>query len=628
RGLYCSRTAALGTARLSIVDLAGGTQPIENEDGSLVICMNGEIYNYLELTGELRERGHRFRTKTDTEVALHLFEELGAEFVHKLNGQFAISIWDKQAHRLVLVRDRPGIRPLFYHWNGKRLVFASEIKALFADPAVPRELDPRGIDQVFTFWTLLGDSTCFREIRQLPPGHFLTLSDGELSVSRYWDYPLGDAVEAGNSNRNDHWYAEALRDQLSRAVRLRLRADVPVASYLSGGIDSSVVAFLAQQSITSQLNTYAVEFDDPLLDESPFQREVALHLDTCHRSVRCAGTDIGRVFPDVVRHAEQPLFRTAPAPLYLLSALVHRDAIKVVLTGEGSDEVLWGYDLFKELQIRRFWSKQPDSRLRPLLLRRLYSHHPTYREARYFSLLTDFYRRHLLETDHRYYSHLDRWANSASQKSFYSSDVRAELDGYDPLTTLDSLLPPDFDRYSPVEKAQYLECHTLLPGYLLSSQGDRMSMAHSVEGRYPFLDHEFIEFCARLPARYKLRVLHDKFILRRAFAACLPRAIVERQKHAYQAPEIPGFMENGHLMEYAAEALSESAIRKVGLFDPVKVSRLVAKAKSRTLDRTGTRNNLAFVQILSTQLLHHFFVDQADESADIRPGDYDVAVQE
>lgn len=608
RGYYQDNHATLGAARLSIVDIEGGVQPIENESRGLVIVMNGEIFNHVELAEDLKRKGHRLRTRCDTEVVLHLFEEYGKDFVHRLNGQFAIAIWDKNERRLLLVRDRPGIRPLYFFSDSRRLVFGSEIKAIFADPTVPREFDPQGIDQIFTFWTLIGSTTCFKGINQVPPGCWVEYKEGELRSGRYWDYPLPEDDCSPEDSRGEQYYREALIDQLTRSVRLRLRADVTVGSYLSGGIDSSVVAHLAQKEKRGGLKTYAVEFTDELLDESRYQRIVAAHLKTDHQSIRCRPSDIGEVFRKVIWHCEQLVFRTAPSPLYRLAGLVHEDDVKVVLTGEGSDEVLWGYDLYKEAVIRRFWARDPKSKMRPILFKRLYGHHPAFRNPRYFNMLIDFFRQDLTCTGDPFYSHLTRWQNSTSQKGYYSEDFRKLLDSYDAVDHLRRLLPEDFSGYGFNGKAQYLECQTLLPGYLLSSQGDRMSMSHSVEGRYPYLDHEFIEFCARLPARYKLRVLHDKYLLRTAFRSELPEGISGRPKHAYQAPEIQGFLIDGRLVEYVRDELSEDRIKETGVFDPSKLSQLVAKAERLNEGRGGTRNNQAFVQALSAQILYSQFI--------------------
>jgi asparagine synthase (glutamine-hydrolysing) len=531
-----------------------------------------------------------------------------------MNGQFAIAIWDKNERRLLLVRDRPGIRPLFYYCNGRKLVFGSEVKAIFAVPGIPRGFDPRGIDQIFTFWTVVGEATCFEGIRQVPPGCWVEFAEGRLKSGRYWDYPLPDGDLADENPGGETFYREAFLDQLSRSVRLRLRADVTVGSYLSGGIDSSAIAFLAQKEKGGNLKTYGIEFTDESLDESAYQLQMADHLGADHRRVRCDYSDIAEVFRSVVWHAEQPLFRTAPSPLYLLSRLVRDNGIKVVLTGEGSDEILWGYDLFKEAAILKFWAKDTGSRLRPQLFRRLYGHHPVYRNARYVNMLIELYRKTLTEIDDPFFSHMYRWQTNTKQKAFFSESFRNRVGTYDAIEHLRDLMPEGFRRFGDNGRAQYLECHLLLQGNLLSSQGDRMSMGHSVEGRYPFLDHELIEFCARLPARFKLRVLRDKYILRSTFRSKLPSTIATRPKHAYQAPEIHAFLDRGRLPEYERDAMNPEQVHEAGVFDPSAVSRLVGKAERLGSGPSGIRDNLAFVQILSTQIIHELFIKRPQQN--------------
>src|SRR5262245_13111367 len=369
-GTHVSRNVGLAHARLSILDLAGGAQPMHNEDRSVSIVFNGEIFNYVELREELRRRGHRFRTQCDTEVLLRLYEDEGTDCVRRLNGQWAFAIWDAVRQRLLLSRDRLGVRPLFYTVADQRLLFGSEIKALLAVPGVSREIDLTALDQIFTFWVSLPPRTAFAGIRELPPGHSMTVHDGRLQVAPHWKLDFGD-LEAPQE-RSEEDAAEQLLELLRDATRIRLRSDVPVGSYLSGGLDSSIVTALIRKLDAAALTTFSVSFEDVELDESPYQDEVVRALGTEHRRLVCTRGDIARVFPEVVWHTEKPILRSAPAPLYLLSGLVREHGFKVVLTGEGSDEMLGGYDIFKEAKIRRFCAARPESSRRPLLLRRLY----------------------------------------------------------------------------------------------------------------------------------------------------------------------------------------------------------------------------------------------------------------
>lgn len=328
-GFHLEGPVALGHARLSIIDLAGGAQPMTNEDRSLWITFNGEIFNYVELRNELINKGHRFRTQSDTEVILHLYEEKGDACVQDLNGQWAFAIWDPRRERLFLSRDRLGIRPLFYAKTKSGFAFASEMKSLLAIPSLSRMIDPHALDQIFTCWVTIPPTTVFSGISELPPGHCLTLQEGKMEVTPYWalEYDTDATVKSEDEAR------EKLLALLLDATRLRLRSDVPVGAYLSGGLDSTVVAALIKKLGVTHVKTFSVAFDDKEYDESAFQEEARQFLGTDHQAVLCRPTDIGEVFPDVIWHTETPVIRTAPAPLFLLSKLVREQGYKVVLTG-------------------------------------------------------------------------------------------------------------------------------------------------------------------------------------------------------------------------------------------------------------------------------------------------------
>ncbi|MCE5280571.1 MAG: asparagine synthase (glutamine-hydrolyzing), partial [Deltaproteobacteria bacterium] len=368
-GIYLNDRVGLGSARLSILDLAGGDQPIHNEDKTVWIVYNGEVFNYPDLREELERAGHRFYTKTDTEILVHLYEDMGPELLSKLNGQFAFALWDCREQVLMLARDRMGIRPLFYHFENGRLLFGSEIKTIFADRSVTRELNVQTLSDIFTCWSPLGDATAFKGIRQLLPGHCALYRNGRLETRPYWKLSFsGD----GHGERPFESYREELSALLHDATKIRLRADVPVGAYLSGGLDSTYVTALVKKHFNNRLRTFSVSFSDERFDEAPFQLKAVDALQTDHRMIRCTDKDIGETLPKVVWHTEVPMTRTAPVPLYMLSGLVRENNFKVVLTGEGSDEIFAGYDIFKEDRVRRFWAREPESALRPLLLRRLY----------------------------------------------------------------------------------------------------------------------------------------------------------------------------------------------------------------------------------------------------------------
>jgi asparagine synthase (glutamine-hydrolysing) len=605
-GIYLDRFAGLGNARLSIIDLRSGQQPISNEDGTLWIVFNGEIFNYLELRPELEARGHRFATKCDTEVILHAFEEFGPDCVQRFNGQFAFAIWDARKRALFLARDRLGVRPLFYTQVGHALIFASEIKAILADRRVRAEMDPAALDQIFTYWTTLSPQTVFRNIVELPPGHYLLARDGATEIQRYWKVSFLPAEEltSGGSPKAEGDYLEEFRELLIDATKIRLRADVPVGAYLSGGIDSSTIAAIIRKFTSNRLDTFSIAFSDPQFDESEFQRRMAKFLGTDHQVVFTTHADIGRYFPQVIWHTETPVLRTAPVPMFLLSKLVRDRQFKVVLTGEGADEFLAGYDLFKEAKVRRFCGRQAGSKLRPLLFKRLY---PDIADlsTNTGAFLSAFFADEVMDDNAPDYSHAIRWRNTRRSRRFFSEDIIAAVAKCVPGGRHRIHYPAEFMRWGPLERAQYLESAIFLSQYLLSSQGDRMGMAHSVEGRFPFLDHRLVEFCNRLPSRLKLRGLEEKYLLKKLGRDWLPPEIWQRRKRPYRAPIHRGFF-NDATPEYVRGLLSLEGVRRAGLFKPAAVAQLVKKIERGA--PIGETDDMALAGILSSQLVYHQFV--------------------
>jgi asparagine synthase (glutamine-hydrolysing) len=605
-GIYVDEGVGLANVRLSIVDVAGGRQPMSIEDGSVWITFNGEIFNHAEIREELLARGHRFATRCDTEAILHLYEDEGERAVERLNGQWAFAIWDRPRRRLFLSRDRIGVRPLFYTTVGGVLIFASEIKAILAHPAVSRRLDVRALDEVFTFWTTVPPRTMFAGISTLPPAHSALVDSAVVQPKRYWSLTYREPPPAVS----EHEYADQLRELLTDATRIRLRSDVPVGVFLSGGLDSSVVGALASRLAPQRLSTFSVGFEDAEFDETPYQDAVHRHLGTNHHTVRCSYRDIGAVFPRVVWHTESPVLRTAPAPLFLLSDLVHRQGFKVVLTGEGADETLGGYDIFKEAKIREFCASQPHSVLRRRLLRRLYPYMPKL-QAQTDAYLNAFFTTRPEAVQDPLFSHLPRWALTSRIKTLFSPGVREELQSSDALSTLIESLPGDYARWSSFARAQYLEATQLLPGYILSSQGDRMTMAHSVEARFPYLDVRHVEFATGLPARMKLKVLKEKYILKRMAAGLVPPSVLARPKQPYRAPEAVSFFcasTEPVSHPYLESLLSAERIRRDGVFDVQAVVALLAKARAGRAG--GVRDNMALVGVISTGLLLEQFIDR------------------
>ena len=576
---------------------------MHNEDRTLSVTFNGEIFNYLELRETLQGKGHLFATRSDTEVILHAYEQYGEDCVRHFNGQWAFALWDRKRQTLFLSRDRLGIRPLFYTMTGGQFLFASEVKALFAHPEVSRQIDPVGMDQVFTFWSTLPPRTVFRGIQELPPGHNLTLHDGKIRTASYWQL----VYDTSGGPKTEGECAQRLLDLLLDATRLRLRSDVPVGAYLSGGLDSSVTTALARQCTTSHLRTFSIAFDDAEFDESEYQRQVVDYLHTDHQTIHCRTEDIARVFPKVIWHAERPILRTAPAPMYLLSELVRREGYKVVLTGEGSDEMLGGYDIFKEAKVRRFLAAQPQSEGRARLLAKLYPYMPRL-QAQSLAYRKAFFHVRPEDLASPLFSHLPRWELTSRLKMFFSGDLQAELAGRDTYADCLATLPEAYARWHPFCQAQYLESTMLMPGYILSSQGDRMAMANSVEGRFPFLDYRVAELAASMPCRMKMHGLDEKHVLKRAVQGMVPESVLRRSKQPYRAPDAACFLsgDGRRKQSYVDEILSPERIRQDGIFNPEAVDHLLRKL--RHAGPVGVKDNMALVGILSTQLLVEQFL--------------------
>jgi asparagine synthase (glutamine-hydrolysing) len=606
KGFHITNEIGLAQSRLSIIDLAGGKQPIYNEDRSLCVIFNGEIFNYLELRDILITKGHKFRTRSDTEVIIHAYEEYGLHCFDHFNGQFAIALWDENKKELILARDRVGIRPLFYARDKKgRLIFASEIKAILATNYINAEIDPAGINQIFTLWVNIPPYTVFKGISELPPGHYLRISAKKTLIQAYWKLTFPD-----KDDYDDHipfqYYKEKLSELIYDAVTIRLRADVPVASYLSGGIDSSIITALVKKYHNNDLITFSVAFADKNYDERSYQEQMVNFLQTDHRTVLATNNIIGSYFPQVIKYAEKPLIRTAPAPLLILSKLVRENNIKVVLTGEGADEVFCGYNIFKEDKIRRFWAKFPHSKMRPELLNSIYPYiHTNPQSGKFWKL---FFKKQLTQVDHLYYSHLLRWDNTANIKKFFTKDFSGQFNDqtqiYDPLA---QYLDPEMKRWHPLSRAQYLETVLFMSGYLLSSQGDRMMMGNSVEGRFPYLDHRVIEFANTIPPHYKMHVLNEKYILKQCFQHLLPASIIQRKKQPYRAPIYQCFLgESAANMSYLFDS---NLIKKYDYFSPQAVNLLISKASKLDGESLSAREDMAMVGIASLQLLHSLYLD-------------------
>jgi asparagine synthase (glutamine-hydrolysing) len=600
--------------RLSIVDIDDGDQPLPDDSGRYWAMQNGEIYNHVELRAELSELGHSFRTRCDTEVIACAYAEWGVEFLDRLNGDFALAVWDKERRELLLARDRFGVRPLFIAEFGGDLLFASEIKALLRHPRAPRSLDPAGVAAAFSLWTTLPDRTAFRGVRHLGPGCHLRIDASRAyREGRWWAWTFAGEQSSGAPAPA---LEEELRFLLADACRLRLRADATVGAYVSGGVDSSAIATLSRKLVPGT-PLLAVGFGDSRFDESRFQDQVARSLDARLHRVVATEDDIASIFPEVTRLAETPLLRTAPAPLLLLSALAKKVGCKAVLTGEGADEMFAGYDIFKEAMIRRFWARQPDSLVRPRLLQRLYPYLDL-DSAQLHSFLRLFFAADLQRTDDPLYSHRIRINNGRRLWRLFDDGALLEAKSSNIEGTLRSRLPQAFSQWPAIFQVQHLEAETFLSGYLLQSQGDRMLMGNSVEGRFPYLDHRIAEFAARTPQHLLLCGLRDKIILRRAVEPLIGKELSFRAKHPYRAPILHALMSR-KAADYVNAVTDPDYVSQAGLFKPNVVMSVVRKCRENASGRMSEVDEMMLAGVVSTMLLHHMFVQRPTLAAPAKP---------
>jgi asparagine synthase (glutamine-hydrolysing) len=604
-GIWHSDNATIGNVRLSILDPSNGQQPMSDASGRYWITHNGEVFNFKELKADLEKTGLRFITNTDTEVIVNSYARYGRKCLEKFNGQFAFAIWDTQEKELFIARDRVGIRPLFYNLANRVFSFASEIKALFQDKDISREIDPESLAQVYTFWSTLTPRTVFKNISELSPGHFLVYNRNGLHIERYWSLDLAEKNPGISFEEATNRFDELFKS----ATRLRLRADVEVAAFLSGGLDSSATVSYIKRTEPGILNTFSIGFSEREFDESWYQDGAVRYFDTNHQSITCSSADIAGIFPRVVWQAETPMTRTAPAPMMILSKLVRDNGIKVVITGEGSDEILAGYDIFREAKIRRFWASQPGSVLRPLLLKKIYPDIPHLKKASP-GMLRMFFGFRLNDTADPFYSHLLRWNNSLHIKKHFSPGIRQVLNGYSPFDELEKHLPENFSGWDPLAQAQWIETTVFMSGYLLSTQGDRMGMSNSIEGRYPFLDYRLIEFCAGLPAEFKLKGMNEKYLLKNMTKGKIPENIRTRPKQPYRAPIKSVFLGPGR-PEYVNEMLSDSFTKKAEIFDHSILTETLYR-----IERTGVASEvdqMLITAVISTHLLHSQYIENNNE---------------
>ncbi|MGW2366729.1 asparagine synthase (glutamine-hydrolyzing) [Streptomyces sp. NPDC001667] len=594
-GCFLDDRLAMGTVRLSIIDLASGSQPVGSADGRYWLCYNGELYNYRELRDELTARGFTFRTGSDTEVVLGAWAAWGHDCLPRFNGAFAFAVFDTTTGELHLARDRFGKRPLFVARHEGAWLFASEMKAFLAYPGFSFEFDAPELSSIYATWAPLPGQSGYRGIEQIPMGEYLTVRGDTVRRGRWATLDL----TAGPAPESEQEAVELVRAELEAAVDVRLRSDVEVGVYASGGLDSSVIAHIAARRTDHPLRTFSIQFEDAEFDESAEQTELAQHLGTHHSTVRVSDSDIVDAFPEAVRHAEVPVFRTAFVPMYLLARHVRSEGIKVILSGEGADEAFLGYGIFKDTQLLSAWHEMDDD-TRMRRMGQLYPYLRHFNGADGHRRMLGLYQQFTEESLPGLFSHQMRFQNGRFA-------ARLLREPGDPFAAVKELVAqePGYERLSPVQKAQWLEFRTLLSGYLLSTQGERMALAHGVENRCPFLDPAVVRRAASLNLRFG-DPFDEKYLLKRAYADVLPERIVKKGKFPYRAPDSAAFVRSRP--DYRELLTDPGTLEEIGVLDPSFVRRFTDRVFDSPPEGIGTKENQAFVFLASTLWLHHWYV--------------------
>lgn len=558
-GYYSGKHALLGMRRLSIIDLETGRQPITNEDQTIWLVFNGEIYNFREIRAELEKRGHVFTTNSDSEVILHAYEEYGDRCVHHFNGMFAIALWDAPKRRLFLARDRLGIKPLYYWSNHEALVFGSEIKAILAHPLVPREIDPEAIDQFLTLEYIPGPRTIFKGIQKLAPGRLLIYQDGRLAIDQYWDIPFDPIKD------DAHACEERLLHLLKDAVEKQLVSDVPLGAFLSGGIDSSTVVALMSQITPGNVRTFSIGFEDSTYNELPQARTVAQHFGAVHHD-EVLNPDVAEMAQHLVAHMDEPFGDFSMFPTYLVSRLAARH-VKVVLSGDGGDELFGGYDAYIAQQLDAYYRKLPAPIRQSVLPAVMDRIPPQSAKKGVINKAKRLVEGSALPASLQH----TRWmmfANDEDKALLYRPEFTAALNGRTPASVIQRYFR-QAGRMDPVAQQQYVDIKTYLVDDILTKV-DRMSMAASIEARVPLLDHRIVEMAVNLPAHMKLNLGRTKIVLRKTMKPYLPEFVLKKPKQGFSIP-IKHWL-RGPLQPLMTDLLSESALRNRGYFEPLTVS--------------------------------------------------------
>lgn len=587
--VYTCDNMGFAHSRLSIVDLEHGNQPAFNEDQTVVVIFNGEIYNHVQLKRDLVRRGHQILNRSDTAVLPHLYEEYGEGMFERLDGQFSIALWDSTAKRLLLARDRIGKLPLFYAQEKDSFVFGSEVKAVLLLGNITPELSGRVLQEIFTYWAPVGDDAIFQKVKTLLSGQVLIYEKGKIRYQRYWQLQFRQGLLKNPSDA-----VEQFEELIIRAVGKRMMGDVPISTYLSGGLDSSLTSAVAAKHFNKDIDSFSITFNSPYYDESYYQQVMADSLGTRHHTVSFSEDDFVALLKKCVYHCEVPFLRTGPLPMMKLSKWVHQNERSVVLTGEGSDELFGGYDLFREVKIRDFCKREPDSSFRGLLYKRINQFIPGMKNMSAHALELYY---NSGQNDGEFGSHLSRWRNAGFFKLFLTDEINAcnETECHEKLW---EYLPAGYKNYTPIQKAQQLEIMTFLERYLLSTQGDRVSMANSVECRYPFLDNDLIDYATELDDRLKIKGLNEKYIVRQVARKYLPDEILQRRKFPYRAPVTIQKILKDPYFQYVLEP---QMLSKFNIFKPEPVEAFLKKAFEK--NDLSERELMLFMGVVTTQTL-------------------------
>lgn len=602
-GIYCGRQITLGHRRLSIIDLSTGHQPLSNEDGSVWIVFNGEIYNYRELRPYLLKRGHTFRTESDTEVIVHLYEELGPRCVEKLRGMFAFAIWDEKQRSLLLARDRVGIKPLYFYKDSEFLAFGSEVKSILALPEVKREVLPQTIDRFLTFYYVPGQETLLRNVCKLAPGHYLVAKNRRTEIHQYWDLDFSKSGEEPSESETE----KRLLDLLAESVDLHMISDVPVGFLLSGGVDSTAMLSLASEKTSQPLSSYTVGFEGQgVVDERPFARLAAKTFGTEHHEITISAREFVDFMPKYVRHMEEPVCEPPAIALFYVSKLASQ-FVKVLISGEGGDEAFAGYSTYRNI----FWLE----RLKPLLRTLNPPWMPLLSGANSFARSKKA-RKYLPLSDSQFEDYY--YSRTSSPFQYFNSEFRtlyseAFAGQVDKTTSLEPVrrCHQTAGKYGVVDRMLYVDSKTWLPDDLLV-KADKMTMANSVELRVPLLDHVILEFAASLPVRLKLRRNTTKYIAKKALSSRVPKPILDRPKAGFPVP-YGSWLANG-MKSWVHDVLLDREALNRGYFNRSSIEDLLRQNQS------AGRYSKEIFSLLTLELWHREFVDAHNSgSGDCEP---------